>query len=115
VQSRSAQGAAHVGVDEVLADKEERLVERLRQGVGEAVAKIEPGWVATTFAEAPVSIAGNPRLMHGNRLDGDVELLDDLIELRGGARVRLAINDDGGLEKVAADIRVIGDVSNLSR
>ena len=57
------------------SQQEERLVERLRQRVREAVAEIELRWMSTS-SMAPVGRAGDLRVLPGNRDDVHLEQLD---------------------------------------
>jgi hypothetical protein len=50
-------------VNEILTDEQERLIEVLCQGIGDAIAKVEPGGMARTSSEPAMCFSRNLRLL----------------------------------------------------
>ncbi len=91
--------ATNVGMDEILPDKEQRLIEIPGQGVGEAVAEVELGGVAISLAKATIRLASNRRLASRQRFDDDAQLAQEFIKVHGVTRIWKPIGDDGRFEE----------------
>lgn len=70
----------HVGEGKIRPREEQRLAGVPGQGIGEAVAEVQPGPVVLTLAVAPVSPPRDPRLPLRDRRDLDAEFEDDEVE-----------------------------------
>jgi len=87
-------------VNEVLTDKEQWLIEILRQRVGKAVAEVEPSGMPCAPAEATVRVAGDHDLAKSNWLDGYTEASDQIIKGRAKGRTWVSIHRDCGFKQV---------------
>src|SRR5208282_694343 len=94
------QGGCQVRAPEVIALEQNRLARGFGKGIGEAVAKIQPGRVPAPLAEIAIGFARNPRLGFGNRLDDDIGLLKELVKPPAGHRIAASINHDCGLDVI---------------
>src|SRR5262249_6922092 len=76
--------------------KEQRLSCSLGQGIREAVAKIQPGWVFA-LAIGTVGVAGDFSMLHAYWHDCDVSCGKEKIEFVPGRRAFEAFDNDGSL------------------
>ncbi len=90
---------AHIRVPKVAADEEEGLSDRLRQGIGEAIAEVELGRVAAPLAEVAVCVPANARLLGGDRLDTDPRDSDQFVEASARDGIPARVDDDRCLEE----------------
>src|SRR6202521_1289691 len=81
----------HIGPREVLSFKQQRLSLGFRQRIGEAISKIQFGWVAARFAEVAIGLTRYASLRFGDRLNRDLRFLDQFIKTAAGNRIFAAI------------------------
>jgi len=74
------QGIDQIGSCEIIALEQQRLAGYTRQGVGEAVAKIQAGRVAN-LAVIEKSLAGQAALLQCYRLDADLRTIEEEVDL----------------------------------
>ncbi len=65
VRTRCALCNRDIGARKIVALEQQGLARRLRKGVGETIAEIEPSRVAAAFAEIAIGGAGDFRLLAG--------------------------------------------------
>ena len=85
---------------EVGALEEERFGGRLGEGVGEAIAEVQGGGVAATFAKIAVGFASDACLGFGDRLNEEFGGADEVVEAAAGDRVAATVNYGGGFDVV---------------
>ena len=85
-------------MSEVVAFPQQRLAQVERERVREAITKVQTGWVAATFAEIHVGLAGQAGLTLCHRLDHKLSLQQKVIETPANDRVALRIEDDSAFE-----------------
>src|SRR5438045_3276076 len=83
-----------IGVHEIVAFEQKGLARRARQGVSEAIAEIQPRWVAAAPAKVAICLTGDPRLNFGNSFDDQLRLLDEIVKTAAGDRITAAVDDD---------------------
>src|SRR5258706_13512081 len=69
-----------VGVAEIVAFEQQRIVHSLGERVGEAVAEVQARGVAASAAEIAISLARDPCLRLRHRCDDDLRFTDKIIE-----------------------------------
>jgi len=68
-------------VAEIVADEEERFVLVPGEGIGEAVAEVEPRGVASPSTKPAMRYSCDLRLSFGHRFDGDSILRKEVVEI----------------------------------
>ncbi len=99
LQRNLSREPAHIRVDEIVANEEQRLVEIPSQGVDEAVAEVELSWMTCTLAESTICFAGDACLLECDGQDGEVDPLHQSIERLREQWVRMAIDNNGGFKE----------------
>ena len=92
----AASGDLEVGPGEVFPGAQKGLSGQLRGGVGQAVAEIQPGWVAA-FSETPVSIDGRLPVSVPERHHRDLAVEEKGGQEAPGVRADTEREDDTGL------------------
>ena len=87
-----------IGQREVPPFEQQRLAGRLRQRVGEAVAKVQSRRVVA-FAEPPPGPTGGLRMVRGDRLQLDRRLFQEEVKLVPGCGATATLEDDGRLQE----------------
>ena len=78
----------------VVAFEQQRLTHRFGESVGEAVAKIQPGGMATASPEIALGGAGDLGLLQGDWLRHNFRLDDQLVESPRQKRVAVGVDGD---------------------
>src|SRR5215469_6116523 len=73
-----------VCVTEVVAFEQQRFSRLGSQRVREAVAEVQPGWVAAALAKIPVGVSGDPRLRGSDGFHAQGGLSHELVETTTG-------------------------------
>lgn len=84
----SIQGAPHVGVNEIISYKKQRLVVGKRQRIGKAVAEVEPRRVAASSTIPTMGLASDDNLREGHRFNNETEAADEIVESYRSAWIR---------------------------
>ena len=86
-------GRANIGVNEVVALEQQRLAQGFGERVGETIANVEPGGMATS-AEPAKSVDRDLRLLRRDRRNLDWKIPEQPLEI-GPARFAIsAFNDE---------------------
>src|ERR1700688_516511 len=108
----SGQHRRYIRCREVIALEEERLAGELGEGIGEAIAEVEPCRMAAAAAEVAVGLARDARLALAHRLDGECRHAEELVETAAGDGIAAAVYDDGGLDEIDRRDAAAGRVFN---
>ena len=87
-------------MSETITLEQERLAHRARQGIGEAVAKVQTRGVPATASKIPVYVACNSCPNLGTRLDDELSFPDEIVKTAAGDRIAAAVDDDCGFEEI---------------
>jgi hypothetical protein len=96
----ASEGGDDVGLIKVVAFEKERLASLLGERIGEAVAEIQPGWMAA-FAEVVKGLAREMRLLDSHGLNPDANPAKQRVALLKDFNGELALEDNGELDEVA--------------
>jgi hypothetical protein len=107
-------GRLDVGLGKILALEQQRLLGQRGEGVGEAVAKIEPGEMATLAVAAP-GAAGLVSVVRGDGNNLDVRLVQPQIKFRPSRLAKSPSITIAASTTVAAEIRRMGSSAMRSR
>lgn len=106
---RLGQCGSDIGMAEVVSLKEQGLSGGSRQGVREAVPKVQPRLVTAAFPEVSVCVPRNASLLEGHCLYPQFRGVDQLVETTAGDRIPARVDDHCGLQEVSR-----GDPPDLS-
>src|SRR5574341_704361 len=98
-ETRSRKRLFHVRVDEIPTLEEQRLSCNLCERVGEAVAEIQFRRVSTASAEITVVVTRDPRLRLGDRVNGNLCFLQQIVNAAAGNGIAAAIDDPCSLHE----------------
>jgi hypothetical protein len=100
LNGKRLRGRRQVCVPEVESLEQERFSGRLREGVGEAVAKVQPRGMTAASPEVSECRAADARLFGGHRLDDNSRNFYQLVQPSAGHRITAGVYDDGDLQEV---------------
>src|SRR5450631_545288 len=95
---RSRSAWLDIRLSEVVADKEQRFIERLGEGIDRTVAHVEPRRMPLTFAIALECIGRQARLGFVERRDDGVNLLEEALQCFQQRRMLAGAHDNLGFE-----------------
>ena len=87
-------------MSETITLEQERLAHRARQGIGDAVAKVQTRGVPATASKIPVYVACNSCPNLGTRLDDELSFPDEIVKTAAGEGVAASVNDDCSLKEI---------------
>jgi len=76
------------------------LVHRTRQGIGKAVAKVQPCGMPAATIEVPMGFACDSCLGLSHRLDNELGLPDEIVKAAANDLVTACIDDDWGFDEI---------------
>src|SRR5690606_35942911 len=106
------------GVGKVVALVEQRIATLGGEGVGEAIAEVEPRRVAAAPAEVAIGLAGDAGLCRGHRSDVDAQPIEQKVQPVAECRIPVAVDDDRRFKIVAGRhrcLRLLGDQRDQPR
>jgi hypothetical protein len=95
----SIERTVNIGVNEVISDKEQWFIKLLRQGIGEAIAEVEPGGVAAATPKALVRLSRNTYLGKRYGLNRQGQSSDELVKCNSGAGAIESVHHNCGFEE----------------
>ena len=104
-----------IGLLEVVSLEQQRLAEIAGEGVGEAVAHVQPSRAAARPPEASVGVSGDPRLLGRQRLDSQARVQQEPVQRTREDRILPPVDDDPKLDVGRRGDPRIRRVGNQSR
>ena len=100
MRARPLSSPLDIGLLEIVAFEQQRLTRDLCKRIGKAIAEIQLRLMPTAFAKIAISFPRNSSLGFGHRLNDNLRLQDERIEMPAGDGITAGVDDDRGFDEI---------------